>query len=221
MRDSFLIQRPSAKMVLAAIAGLAPGSHLATDADNTLWAGDVGDEVVRIASAPPHAPWQPGQADFAQYEREIETDYIGACKFSAQLLARVPAGTADVRLRDAIASRVVPRTWLVQALRAAANRGVHVWLVSASPRLAVEIGAQLFGLEGLPIVAVDCEATQPLRFAEPVPIGAGKVAAWRALGLPPPDLALGDSRWDVPLLQSARTGMLLARAIDDLACRWT
>lgn len=220
MNESVVLQRPIAATVLEAIAALAPGSHVATDADNTLWAGDVGDEVVRIASAPPHLPWQAGQADFAWYEREIETNYAGACRFSAQLLAQVPAGTADSRLRDAIAARVAPRTWLVQALRAAADRGVNVWLVSASPRLAVEIAAELFGLRGLPILAVDCASGQPLRFAEPVPIGEGKVSAWQALGLPQPDLALGDSRWDLPLLRSARKGLLLARAADDLACAW-
>ena len=218
MAESNVIERPTAARVCAAIDALSAGSFIATDADNTLWAGDVGDEVVHIASTNPWVPWEPGTVDFGWYEREIEDNYGLACKFSAELIARVPDGSATVRLRDAIAARVAPRTWLIDALRAAAARGVQVWLVSASPRLAVELGAELYGLGAMAILAVDCRPGHPPAFAEPVPIGEGKVAAWRARGLPAPDLALGDSSWDLPLLRSARTGFLLARAVDDLAC---
>lgn len=218
MAESSVIERPSAAHVCAAIDALPAGSFIATDADNTLWAGDVGDEVVRIASAAPFAPWREGEVDFSWYEREIEDNYIDACKFSAALIARVPEGSTTQRLREAIDTRVKPRTWLIDALRAASQRGVHVWLVSASPRLPVELGAALFGLDGTAIIAVDCSAGQAPTFVEPVPIGEGKVAAWQARGLPTPDLALGDSAWDLPLLRSARCGFLLARAVDDLTC---
>lgn len=213
-----LFRHPEPPTVAAAIAALGPGSYLATDADNTLWAGDVGDEVVRRASSPPYHPWRQGDADFDWYQHEMERDYPRACQYAAEVLLRTDADAATPAVRSAIAARVQARLWLVEALQQAVQRGVHVWLVSASPRLSVEIGARLFGLEGCPILAVDCLAVDPPRFALPVPIGQGKVDAWRALQLPMPELALGDSSWDLPLLESARVGLLLTRACDDPTC---
>jgi len=211
-----LVRLPPASLVLAAIAALAPGDHLATDADNTIWAGDVGDEVVRLAATPPHTPWQAGQADFAAYLHLMETEYQRGCQHAAELLATVSAQDAESPLTQAILARVRPRRWLVEALQQAIARGVHVWLVSASPRLAVELGARCFGLQGSHVIAVDCLG--PGEFVEPVPVGEGKVGAWQALGLPMPDVALGDSWWDLPLLASAREGFLLTRACDDPTC---
>ena len=44
---------------------------------------------------------------------------------------------------------------------------------------------------------------------EPVTVGEGKVAAWRGLGFTAPAVALGDSKWDLPLLEIAGVGYLL------------
>lgn len=204
--------------VLAALAALPPGARIATDADNTLWSGDVGDEVVRRAATPPFEPWRPGDADFPWYMEQMEVDYPRGCRYSAEVLVRVAADEARPALTQAVQAVVRPRRWLIEGLQAARARGVEVWLVSASPRLAVEVGADLFGLQGCGIVAVDCLSAEPPEFLEPVPVGEGKVLAWRKLGLPPPDVALGDSRWDLPLLGSARVGLFLQRACDDPHC---
>lgn len=209
---------PSPSQVVRALAALPRGATVATDADNTVWAGDVGDELVLLAATAPHTPWLPGQADFAWYMGQMESNYPGGCRFAAELMARVSRQEAQGPLEATLRERVRPRRWLVRALREAMQRGVQVWLVSASPRPVVEVGARLFGLEGCSLIAVDCLGVDPARFAEPVPIGQGKVDAWTQLGLPPADLALGDSSWDLPLLGSARQGMLLTRACDDPTC---
>lgn len=213
-----ILHFPSPTQVVQALAALPRGATVATDADNTVWAGDVGDEVVLLAATPPHTPWLPGQADFAWYMGQMESNYPGGCRFAAELMARVNVHDAQGPVEAALRERVRPRRWLVRALREAMQRGVQVWLVSASPRPVVEVGARLFGLEGCSLIAVDCLGVDPARFAEPVPIGQGKVDAWTQLGLPPPDLAMGDSSWDLPLLGSARQGMLLTRACDDPTC---
>lgn len=204
--------------VLAAIAALVPGDWVATDADNTLWAGDVGDEVVRRAATAPHDPWQPGSADLPWYTHEMERDYPRACRYAAELLLRADPAAARRAITQAIREQVRPRRWLIDALLKAVDRGVRVWIVSASPRLAVEIGAELFGLHACPILAVDCLQNDPGVFVEPVPIGEGKVQCWLEQLLPRPDLALGDSVWDGPLLRSARRGMLVQKACDDPQC---
>jgi phosphoserine phosphatase len=191
---------------------------VATDADNTLWAGDVGDEVVRAAATPPFYPWTEGQADLPGYLSQMESDYAAACRYAAAVLALVPAEASGPVLESALARRVTPRPWLLQALRAAVDRGVRVWIVSASPRQAVVIGARQHGLADVPILAVDCLSSAPPTYREPVPIGQGKVAALARAGLLQPDLALGDSMWDLPMLRSARQGVMLARACDDPSC---
>lgn len=204
--------------VLAAIAALAPGSMLATDADETLWRGDIGDEVVRRAATAPFDPWKSGDADFVWYQAELARDYINACRYSAEVVVRADPQAVRPVMAAVVREHLRPRRWLVAALRAAQARGVHVVIVSASPRLAVEAGAALFGLDACPIIAVDCLQADPAAFNEPVPIGDGKVAAWTVQNLPPPDLALGDSKWDGPLLRSARRGLLLQRACEDPQC---
>ncbi len=217
MTFSQIIEKPSIAAVLAAIAALPAGSYVASDADNTLWAGDVGDEVVRVAGSTDCAPWKSNSVDFARYNAQMEENYFEGCCFSAKILLDVDPIAAAESVRRTIAHHVRARSWLTQALEAARLRGVNVWIVSASPRLAVEIGAALFGVSAWPIIAVDCLNADKPTYIEPIPIGDGKVAAWQKLGLPPPDLALGDSQWDMPLLRFARLGFLLERADREMA----
>ncbi len=208
----------SAAQVVQAIDALQAGLWIATDADNTLWAGDVGDEVVRCAAAGTPSPWPAELADFDAYNRLMEDDYPRGCQHAAHLLAAVPWEQAVAQLRQGLLRQVRPRQWLVAALRRAIDRGVQVVIVSASPRPMVTLGMNLFGLDVCRVIAVDVDPSMPSRCLQPVPIGEGKVLAWQALGLPQPSLALGDSPWDFPLLASAQLGLLLSRACDDPTC---
>lgn len=208
--------RASRAQVLVAIAQVPEGGWIATDADNTLWAGDVGDEVVRTAQTPPYAPWQPGDANLDAYFALMDVSYVDGCRFSAQLLASVDAQHARARLSEALLARVQPREWLTEALRAAMARGVKVLVISASPLPIVQLGVELFGLQGALVIGLECTLTPAPHFVEPLPVGFGKPAALIARGLPRPDLALGDSRWDLPLLHHARASCWLLPASDAL-----
>ncbi len=198
-----IIREPEPAVVDAALEALRPGQRVATDADGTLWAGDVGDDSVRWVGAELEPTY-----DVAAYLRRMETDYEGGCREAAEALrGRAPLRAALARF---LAPRLRPRDHLVSALRACIERGVEVWIVSASPRLAAEVGADLVGLQGARVLAIETPGTAPGVFTEPVTVGEGKVAAWRSLGLPPPAVALGDSKWDLPLLESAGAGYLLS-----------
>ena len=201
--------------VLAALRDLQPGTWIATDADNTLWAGDVGDEVVRTAATPPHVPWRPGDADLERYAELMRRSYLEGCKFSAALLANVAFSEARERLVPAFAARVTPRRWLVEALLTARDRGVRIVVISASPAPAVHLGLELAGLGGCDVIALACTPGKTPHFAEPLPVGDGKPAALLAGGWPRPDLALGDSDWDLPLIAHARRGLWLIPACDE------
>ena len=196
------------RVVLRAIAALPPGAVIATDADETLWGCDVGDEVMRAADAGV-APWPANSADFAVYHRDMMGgDYMEACRLSARTLALVDAQAAEQALRATLAAGPI-RRWLAEALQQASARGVHVWIVSASPKPVVQWTAALHGFSPDRVLGIVVAAG---KVVEPAPVGLGKVAAWRALGLPRPDIALGDSRWDGPLLASAKVGFLLQKA---------
>ncbi|MBM4344839.1 MAG: haloacid dehalogenase-like hydrolase [Deltaproteobacteria bacterium] len=202
-----------AATVLAALAAVPPGGVIATDADETLWAGDVGDEVMRRAES--GDPWPAGCVDFADYEHQMSGgDYQGACRWSAQVLDRAPAQQARLALLPTLA-RVAPRRWLFDALHAAADRGVQVWVVSASPLAVVQWAVAAHGLRATGILGIEVRDGAAV---EPAPVGWGKVAAWQARGLPQPAVALGDSTWDGPLLAMASQGFLLTKASRDALC---
>ncbi len=204
--------RTPAAEAIAAIEAVAAGGVIATDCDNTVWAGDVGDELVRLAEGHPHL-FDERKVDFLAYAQQMERDYEAACLASAAL----GRTRAEPEVRAALATRlrdhVHPRVWLVEALLRAVARGVRVIAVSASGRLAVEVGLARLGLDGkCDVIAVD-----PVEggFVSPWPIGHGKPAALRAFGVERVDLAIGDSRWDGPLLDAGRRGILLRPADAD------
>lgn len=207
-----LIENPEPAAVVSAIHGVAPGAWIATDADGTLWDGDVGDDVMRCAAADPTG-WAAPDVDLEAYLARLEVDYHGACRHAADVAHRAPPEVARPALRAFLVPRLRLRRYLVDALLEAARRGVSVYVVSASPRLAVEVALGLFELGGMAIIAL--EHDEAGRFVEPASIGDGKVDAWRVRGLPAPALAFGDSRWDLPLLHSAGLGMRLLPAATD------
>lgn len=202
--------------VLAAIAALPAGAWIAADADNTLWAGDVGDEIVRTAATPPFLPWQEGDASLPQYVSLMDQSYAAGCRFSARLLATVGSDAARERVVADLRTRVKPRQWLVEALRVAIARGVKLIVVSASPLPVVHWGLELADLPATVVVGLECALTPEPTYVEPIPVGEGKPLALQARGLPRPDLALGDSRWDLPLLAYAHAGCWLVPACDEL-----
>ncbi len=200
--------------VLRAIRAVPAGGTIASDADETLWACDVGDEVMRAADAGT-GPWPAGAADFARYEHDMNSgDYMEACRRSARTLAQVPASAAQAALQPVLAAARL-RRWLAEALQEASDRGVQVWIVSASPRPVVQWAAALHGFSPDRVIGIEVKEGVVV---EPAPVGLGKVAAWRRRGLAKPDIALGDSRWDGPLLASAKVGFLLQKASLDPQC---
>ena len=200
---------PSA--VLAALAAVPPGALIAADADETLWAADVGDEVVHLASDG-GGPFVKGSADFEWYSREMAAgDYANACRFAALLLAGVDTSAARAALTPTL-TRIPLRIWLIDGLRQAMGRGVRLVIVSASPQSVVRWAADLHGLADATVIGIEADANGVL---EPAPVGFGKVDAWQRRGLPQPEVALGDSRWDGPLLQMAKRGFLLQKASKD------
>lgn len=195
-------RQPPREAVSEAIAALGPGDWVATDADGTLWAGDCGDDAMRWLKAE-----REPNLDVAAYLAREVVDYVGACRESAEHLARLGVTPG---LRAFLAPRLRLRRWLVDALRAAEARGVRVVVVTAAPRAAALEAVAHFGL-GWPVIGIQVADG---RVVEPAPVGPGKAAAWRAAGYPAPAVALGDSVYDEPLLGLAARGFRVAPPTD-------
>jgi adenylate cyclase len=199
---------PPQAAVLAAIAALVPGDYVATDADGTLWAGDGGDEAVRWVAA----AYDPS-VDVAAYLHREEVDYGGACRQAAEILSTVAdldAETSVGNLQTWLGRVLKPRVWLVDALRAAEARGVEIVVVTAAPLTSALRGLRATGLPAWPVVGIEVDGVGAV--VEPAPVDEGKPLAFVQRYPVMAALALGDSRHDIPLLQSAKVGFWLRPA---------
>ena len=206
-----IVHHPDPHTIVALIDAVPAGGTIATDCDGTVWAGDIGDDVMLAASQDPDR-FGCGPVDFEAYVARLKTDYEAACLSACEVLRHISPDDAADALRAVVPASFVARRYFVEALQEAMARGVAVWFISASPLLAVEVGAGLINVTPTGMIGIELTADG---FRAPWPIGEGKPAAWRAREMPRLDLAFGDSKWDVPLIESAATGVMLVRAEED------
>ena len=90
--------------------------------------------------------------------------------------------------------------------------GVEVWVVSSSQRALVQAVAPHLQLSPTRVLGIDVQHEQGrsgVRPVEPCPVAEGKSARFLAeLGEPPIGM-FGDSRYDLPLMQTAGWGALI------------
>jgi phosphatidylglycerophosphatase C len=208
----------------------ASGSGIiATDADGTLWSGDVGvdafEAMVQQRAIRPDAfealremALEAGVAE-GDDPHAWASNLNFACERGAfsesrtyEMMAWLFAGwrTSEVRafVRDALAARGLPdrlHREMKRVLDALPNRPVYV--VSASPQLVVEEALSLAAVHAHAVIAarpaVSSDVILP-RMAEPLPFAAGKVQALRRhVGEAPVVAAFGDNTFDIEMLRSA------------------
>lgn len=162
---------------------LTPGVTV-FDADGTLWQGDVGDELVRDLGR------------FEEYERLVRRDPIAGYTWAAELLEGL-----DERALLERCERLFARQRIFDFVRPVLSRLGDVYIVSASPRVAVLPGAKALGIPDDRVIAVTRE--------RPIPCGDGKVHHLEARGLKPA-LAFGNGDLDEPMLRYARAAVVVA-----------
>ncbi|MSP54742.1 MAG: hypothetical protein EXR69_03920 [Myxococcales bacterium] len=190
---------------------IAPGEAL-FDLDGTLIHGDISESAVEVLA--------PSGWDWPAYHALVETDdmvqktrgSIIQAELTAQALAGLTVqevgGLVDrafaegrVRLREetiALAHRLAGhhRVWILTGSAAVLGRAV-------APRLG------LHNVIGLELAFAGDRLTD--KIIPPVTIAAGKItAAWVRLGRRPA-FAIGDSPWDMPLLEFARSRVGVGR----------
>jgi len=208
---------------------------LATDADGTLWSGDVGvdsfealleqravrtEALPRLEAIAAHHGLRPA-ADATGTARALYDAYSAgafpepdcyammAWAFAGFTLAQAQDFARQALRRAGLHNRLHPEMHAV--LRWAREHDVRVVVVSASPQLVVECGVELLGIQPHDVIA-----TRPSMrgdtivpgLAEPMPYGEGKVDALRRMA-PEGEIigAFGDNVFDLPMLQSALHGV--------------
>ncbi|MCC6644714.1 MAG: haloacid dehalogenase-like hydrolase [Polyangiaceae bacterium] len=231
--------RVTVEEVVAELDGRDPGEWiLATDADGTLWRGDVGEDVWRDAALG-------GRCDDAaaprsrELAREAGLDTSGdASALSARLLDAYERGVVgDLTAFEAAAIALAGRTEqeaarqidealeraelgrrarpeLRAVLDAARARGLDVVVVTASARLVVERALAVAGLRRSAIAGIELASRGGVlcaALAAPIPYRSGKVARLRTMAGGRRVLAaFGDSAFDAELLGAARLPVAVA-----------
>lgn len=206
---------------------------LATDADNTLWDGDVGfdlfESLLEARGARPEAlPALRREAEECGIAIDAGADAhaVASALYAAFQAERYPEERAFAMMAWAFAgwhedelSAFVDQVQHARGLDArirpglramidwARGHGLEVWVVSASPRAAVVRGVQRLHITPDRVLAmtprVEGGVIQP-ELAAPATYGEGKV---QALARERPGLALlaafGDSVYDAPMLRAA------------------
>lgn len=194
------------------LSAASAGTLAAFDADGTLWSVDVGESFLKWAAEEGKlARWPKGPWAWVEYERRLAT---GDLRYAFEFCL-----TAFADLRDEEVSRwareLVQPAWndhifkeMRQLVRTLREREAEVWVVSGSPSWVVIPGAELLGIPQERVIAgvpkVENGIVQE-SLARPLPIQETKVETLVALAGRPPHFAAGNSEYDFPLLESART----------------
>lgn len=208
---------------------------IATDADGTLWSGDVGVdafEALLASRAVRHEALPrlrqvarefglPADGDAnhlaqALYDANADGFFpedrcyeLMAWAFAGFTLEQARAFVREIRKQSRLESRLHGE--MTPVLSWARTHGVRVIVVSASPRFVVECGVELLAIAPSDVVGTTPEVTDDVigsQLAEPMPYGERKVTALRSAAPKAGILAaFGDSPFDLPMLQSAEVAV--------------
>lgn len=203
---------------------------IATDADGTLWSGDVGvDTFERMLSARAvradalpalletaraHGISASGDANevasalYAAFQRgaypETACYEMMAWAFAGFTLDEARAFARDALHRASLGARFHDEMRAVVAW--ARSTGVRVVVVSASPRLVVQCGVEELGIAPSDVVGATPRVVEGVivpGMAEPMPYGEHKVTALRTKTADGLLAAFGDNVFDLPMLRIA------------------
>jgi HAD superfamily phosphoserine phosphatase-like hydrolase len=214
------------------VAGIHGEAVVTTDADGTLWSGDVGVDVFEALleskgvreeardALVREAHWASisSEGDIHEvagrlWESTIAGGYpedrcyeMMAWAFAGWSVDEALEFARGVRERRGLRDRLhAEMSTMVRWIR---ERGVELWVVSASPVFMVQAGVELLGIEADKVIAASPEVREGRLapcMAAPIPYGHGKVRGIeRAVGDREVVAAFGDEVFDLEMLTRAR-----------------
>jgi phosphoserine phosphatase len=185
-----------------------PPGLAAFDADGTLWDGDVGEELLlelirrKALVDPPVDPWD-------EYRKRLRRDPADGFAFAARLMHGLSEAmvreTSERVFSERFASEIFPS--VRYCLERLMTHHWDVYVVSASNRWSVEVGASHLGVSPERVIALGVEVdgvSLSDRVVEPIPTLAGKATLLRRVAGRDADIAFGNSVLDLPLLLASK-----------------
>lgn len=188
------------------------------DWDNTCMAGDISELMLSALSTDERNLLREYESLFDSHGRERA--YAFCCEVHApNTPEHIEARTESV-LREAFRDgRVQIREPMRDLGARLMERGWEVWIVSASLVHLVRAAARDFGVPRDRILGVELDVSEGVlqpQVQEPMTMYEGKVHAIREHIGKRPDLAVGDSPNDLPMLQHAQNAIVIDRAIREM-----
>lgn len=236
-----MVEELDAAGLIARLEALGPPGLLTFDADGTLWSGDAGEDTFvaaleagyldnRIEPALQAAAMRAGlpatsgvvELCFSIFEayRDGRFDEREVCEVMTWCYAGRTPGELAQFVSGVFATSTPSRGLLreryqrqvMEVIDWARGRGCRCVIISASPRIVLEVAAAPLGFAPEDIVgaraAIDEHGVIEARMDGQVPYAADKARAGRELaGASPWLAAFGDSAFDVEMMKVARLGV--------------
>lgn len=198
------------------VAALGPRASAAFDADGTVWAGDIGEDLLRELALHRRLLHPPPGDPYALYEHFFHTDPARAFAYCVEVMQGLAVADverwSDELYRARFEARVFPGVRAI--LGRLREAGVRIWLVSASNAVTVRRAALGLGLDPALVLAVEGAVDAAGRYrgevVPPVTCGHGKVEALRSRLAEPPAIAFGNSLFDREMLEHAERAVMVA-----------
>ena len=236
------------RRIEAELATCSMQAIIATDADGTLWSGDVGEDVfgallevrgireetrealvreAKLAGLPTsgtvHELAERIQRATSCGGHSEERCYsMVAWAFAGWTLLEANEFARDLAKHRRLEKRIHPE--MHEVVRWIQTRGIELWVVSASPVFMVRAVVELLGIEPSRVIGAS-PGIREGRFVswleEPMPFGAGKVLGLaKAAGDCEIVAAFGDELFDLEMLARARVPVAVRPKARLRECAW-
>jgi len=185
------------------------------DADGTLWSEDLGEAMLRWLAEGALLPRIDCTKDvYAEYEAMVERDQCAGYAWAVECMAGIPEGQVVKWARQMAAAWPNYRPAMFDLMRGLDGAGVEVWWVSATNQWSVRAAARRMGMGEGRVLGIHCSVEADVltgEISKPVTCRAGKVEAINEYIGKMPDLAFGDSRGDLEMMEVAAQPLVVAR----------
>ncbi len=179
------------------------------DADGTLWQKDIGEAfLLWLIDHHKLSNVDYSKDIFAQYQNKVAQNtkegYIWAVSLMAGLSENEIKSWANQFFKEHFRNDIfAPQKLLISQLT---EKGIPVWIVSASNRWIIEAAAPYLGIDASKVIGISLEVENGIltnKIQQPVPYGEGKLLALLQRTPGPILYASGDSLGDKDLLLNA------------------
>ncbi|MBL6975926.1 MAG: HAD-IB family phosphatase [Deltaproteobacteria bacterium] len=193
-----------------------PGRRVACfDADGTLWSEDLGEAFLRWLVAGALLPTIDCSKDvYAEYEARVDRDQCAGYSWAVECMSGIPEEKVNGWSRQLAAAWPNYRPSMFRMMRGLSEAGVEVWWVSATNQWSVRAAAGHKGFNPERVLGIRGPVSGGVltgQVERPVTCRGGKVDAIREIIGKMPDLACGDSRGDLEMMEVSDQPLVVAR----------